>query len=164
MESCFTASVIFRTVIRVYCTYFCWDPFFWDVFLLGPEPKSRTPTCFPSLGRRRYIAALLLLIPSSLTPPPPASPTRACSSCVPPQPPAMACLTDLVNLDLSDTTEKIIAEYIWYGRVVLLDSACALRIFSPRQLGSILLGAARRLFMAFPRAKTGSSSPVSREK
>jgi glutamine synthetase len=29
----------------------------------------------------------------------------------------MACLTDLINLDLSDTTEKIIAEYIWYGRV-----------------------------------------------
>jgi hypothetical protein len=27
----------------------------------------------------------------------------------------MACLTDLVNLNLSDTTEKIIAEYIWYG-------------------------------------------------
>jgi hypothetical protein len=76
----------------------------------------------------------------------------------------MACLTDLVNLDLPDTTEKIIAEYIWYGRVALLVSACALRIFSPRQLGSILLGAGRRLFMAFPRAKTGYSSPVSREK
>jgi hypothetical protein len=45
-----------------------------------------------------------------------------------------------------------------------LVSACALRIFSPRQLGSILLGAGRRLFMAFPRAKTGYSSPVSREK
>jgi hypothetical protein len=29
----------------------------------------------------------------------------------------MACLTDLVNLNLSDTTEKIIAEYIWYGNV-----------------------------------------------
>jgi glutamine synthetase len=27
----------------------------------------------------------------------------------------MACLTDLVNLNLSDTTEKIIAEYIWIG-------------------------------------------------
>jgi hypothetical protein len=26
----------------------------------------------------------------------------------------MALLTDLLNLDLSDTTEKIIAEYIWY--------------------------------------------------
>jgi hypothetical protein len=26
---------------------------------------------------------------------------------------AMALLTDLINLDLSDCTEKIIAEYIW---------------------------------------------------
>jgi hypothetical protein len=28
---------------------------------------------------------------------------------------AMALLTDLLNLDLSGTTEKIIAEYIWYA-------------------------------------------------
>uniref|UniRef100_A0A453PIA8 glutamine synthetase n=1 Tax=Aegilops tauschii subsp. strangulata TaxID=200361 RepID=A0A453PIA8_AEGTS len=29
--------------------------------------------------------------------------------------PAMALLTDLLNLDLTDSTEKIIAEYIWIG-------------------------------------------------
>lgn len=27
----------------------------------------------------------------------------------------MSLLTDLINLDLSDVTEKIIAEYIWIG-------------------------------------------------
>lgn len=33
---------------------------------------------------------------------------------------AMASLTDLVNLNLSDTTEKIIAEYIWYYDIIVI--------------------------------------------
>jgi hypothetical protein len=37
------------------------------------------------------------------------SSSRACSAFVV----AMALLSDLINLDLSDCTEKIIAEYIW---------------------------------------------------
>jgi len=31
----------------------------------------------------------------------------------------MSLLSDLINLDLSDTTDKIIAEYIWYQSVPL---------------------------------------------
>ena len=85
---------------------------------VGIKGRSWTPTCFLSLGRRHYIAALLasdlfVSIPHQ-SPPLHFLLPRPQPLLVPP--PAMACLTDLVNLNLSDTTEKIIAEYIWYVR------------------------------------------------
>jgi hypothetical protein len=73
----------------------------------------------------------------------------------------MACLTDLVNLNLSDNTEKIIAEYIWYGarfpvnlHALSLYLSLSLCLTSQKK-ESILLGAPSRLLMASPRRTTG---------
>lgn len=38
----------------------------------------------------------------------------------------MSLLTDLININLSDTTEKIIAEYIWWVSLALCFQSCAL--------------------------------------
>lgn len=111
--------------------------------LFSLEINRGTPTCFPSLcGRRHYIAALLRadLSVSSHTTTSPSYPSSFTTSGCQPLPPAMASLTDLVNLNLSDTTEKIIAEYIWYGALSCCYAFLFLFFFSIRQSGSILLG------------------------
>jgi hypothetical protein len=130
---------------------------FFFYFLPGWTPTN----WFPVLGRRHYIAALLpgrSLRRLNPTPHPPLLPPWVPSPCAPPvavavapQPPAMACLTDLVNLNLSDTTEKIIAEYIWYG--------ARFRLFASH---SLLVGKSRccrvcpaALSWRFPRPRNG---------
>ena len=123
--------------------------------LLGSTLKERSrldANLFPILvlGRRQYIAALIPADPFVSIPHhhllpllPPLGPSQP--------PPAMASLTDLVNLSLSDTTEKIIAEYIWYAArfpVVYLHATLSLFASLVRKNRSCLMPG--RLLMASP--------------
>ncbi|CAN1314990.1 Glutamine synthetase nodule isozyme [Linum perenne] len=62
----------------------------------------------------------------------------------------MSSLNDLINLDLSDTTEKIIAEYIWVG-------GSGLDLRSKARVGPLSLS----LSLRRPTSPAGSQAPPS---
>ncbi|RZR87649.1 hypothetical protein BHM03_00015108 [Ensete ventricosum] len=53
----------------------------------------------------------------------------------------MSLLTDLINLNLSDCTDKIIAEYIWYATLFVrkLLSSLSLVLLCPCSFRSLLI-------------------------